>query len=554
VVVVTGTGANINGTLSASGNITGAGLISASGNIIGANLSTSGTAQGGYIYSTGNMSATGNITGANLITGGLITASGNITGANLITGGTAQGGYIYSTGNISATGNITGANLIIGGLITAIGNITGANLITGGLITAIGNITGGNLNSVGVISAGGNITGANLVTSGRVQGGYIYSTGNMSATGSLSVTGTATTGSLIITRENTGFEGGQLQLNKALDNNPAWYMDVYGNTGSPTLRFFNGDGQVRAQLDWNGQLLVNSLTATTGQITPTAGAGGAGIIFPPNPGGGSGDFAAIQYYPYSGEQTVLALTVRNDNNDLIRLDASGGTAIENYLTVYGGENVTGQLTAGSMISGSLISAGGTITGGYIHSLGDVRADGTVYGGAGVSTAGSVIGGYVQSHGNVQGAGVYSTGDIRAESSVIANYGSIIVDRGSVYAKGRLISYWPKRETITGAFTPPSLSWGGVDVGGWGAGPVPIQGCYVYPPAGFTTFDLESGIVSNYITAFAGIVDKNDTFIASYAVVYPGQDPAFPNGVIQVVGGDTEMRAQPVFNCLFFWRI
>jgi hypothetical protein len=550
VVVVTGTGANISGTLSASGNITGAGLISAGGNITGANLIT-----GGLITATGNVTganlitgglitAIGNITGANLVTGGLITAIGNITGANLSTSGTAQGGYLYSTGNISATGNIAGANLNIGGLISATGNITGANLITGGLITAIGNITGGNLNSVGVISAVGNITGANLVTSGRVQGGYIYSTGNISATGSLSVTGTATTGPLIITRENTGFEGGQLQLNKALDNNPAWYMDVYGNTGSPYLRFFNGDGQVRAQLDWNGQLLVNSLTATTGQITPTAGAGGAGIIFPPNPGGGSGDFAAIQYYPYSGEQTVLALTVRNDNNDLISLDASGGTAIQNYLTVYGGENVTGQLTAGSMISGGSISAGGAITGGYIYSLGDVRADGTVYGGAGVSTAGSVIGGYVGSTGTVQGAYVYSNGDVAAQSSLVAN-------NGSVYAKGRHVSYYPQWGSIGGQFTPPTSPFGGIyqPPGGWrqGGAAFGIVGAYVYPPPGFSIANFAAGIVSNQQTGFSGTVDGNDTFVASFSVDY-GQ------GRIELVFGDTESRGNPFALYMFWWYV
>jgi len=131
VVVVTGTGANINGTLSASGNITSDNL-----NVVGL------------------ISASGNISGANLNSGGAISATGNVTGNNLSTSGTAQGGYIYSTGNISATGNITGANLVTGGVLSATGNITGANLVTGGVLSATGNITGANIITMGSVGIG----------------------------------------------------------------------------------------------------------------------------------------------------------------------------------------------------------------------------------------------------------------------------------------------------------------------------------------------------------------------------------------------------------------
>jgi hypothetical protein len=531
VVVVTGTGANINGTISAAGNITGAnlitdGVLSATGianNYIASKLGIGTTSpavalhvkqNGGSINVEGTdqsyiqfyprgaanryawlgfgSAGTNNFTIRNDDIGRLILESGN---SNV---------QVYANGNVTTT--VAGVGNVV--VVTS----TGANIA--GTLSTSGNIIGANLSTAGLISAGGNITGANLITSGTVQGGFIYSTNNIQAAGSLGVTGTASVGSLTVNRENTGFEGGQLQLNKALDNNPAWYMDVYGNTGSPNLRFFNGDFQVRAQLDWNGQLSVNSLTATSGAITPTAGNGGAGIIFPPNPGGGTGDLAAIQYYAYSGENTVLALTVRNDANDLIQLDASGGTAILNYLTVYGGESVTGQLTAGSMVSTGTIS-----------------------------TSGAIIGGYIQSTGTLQAAYVYSTGDILAASN-------LITDSGSVYAKGRHVSYFPQFGSVAGQFTPPTSPFGGINQpsGGWlVTGGYGIVGAYIYPPAGFSISNFAAGIVSNQQTQFRGTVDSNDTFVASFSVNYG-------EGRIELVFGDTETRSNPQANYMFWWYV
>jgi hypothetical protein len=276
VVVVTGTGANINGTLSA-------GLISASGNITGANLSTSGTAQGGYIYSTGNMSATGNITGANLITGGLITAMGNITGANLSTSGTAQGGYIYSTGNMSATGNITGANLVTGGVLSATGNITGANLVTGGVLSATGNITGANLVTGGVLSATGNITGANIITMGSVGIGVsspsakldIMTTSSNTADVGMRVLSNANIGLEVIPAPYTG------AYNPSVTANSATIVGrgaTIGNGSLTLTAWSNVASSIKIGSDGNttltGNATVTGTTTLTGVATaPTAANG-----------------------------------------------------------------------------------------------------------------------------------------------------------------------------------------------------------------------------------------------------------------------------------------
>jgi len=109
ILTVTGTGANITGTLSASGDITGN------------NLTTGG-----------DLSVTGNATVGNLVTGG---SSGNISGANVITANLFTGTLTTnSQPNITSTGTLASLS------VTANSNV--GNLYTGGIVSATGNITG----------------------------------------------------------------------------------------------------------------------------------------------------------------------------------------------------------------------------------------------------------------------------------------------------------------------------------------------------------------------------------------------------------------------------
>ena len=64
--------------------------------------------------------------------------------------------------------------------------------------------------------------------------------GNSSPTNKLHVTGTTLLdGTVTIGRQDASLEGGQLTLNRSLDNTAGWHLDVYGNDTSPRLRFFN---------------------------------------------------------------------------------------------------------------------------------------------------------------------------------------------------------------------------------------------------------------------------------------------------------------------------
>ena len=112
------------------------------------NLTSGGTVQGGYIYSTGSIAAASGVSGA------AVSASGNITA-----GGTVQGGYVYSTGSIAAASGVSGA------AVSASGNITAGGTVQGGSVTSTGNIA----------------------AAGTVQGGSVTSTGNMTVNGTMNV-------------------------------------------------------------------------------------------------------------------------------------------------------------------------------------------------------------------------------------------------------------------------------------------------------------------------------------------------------------------------------
>ena len=178
-------GAFLTGVLTSVANITlgtsNVTVVSSGGNIA---VGVSGNANVAVFSSTGQfvqgtISASGNVTGDNFLAPGLISATGNITGGNIDTVGliTATGdviaGNVLTAGVVSATGNVRGGNINTVGLITATGNITAGNVVTGGLITATGNITSGNL-SVGT----GTITLGNVVNSNGNAVGNIGSSSN----------------------------------------------------------------------------------------------------------------------------------------------------------------------------------------------------------------------------------------------------------------------------------------------------------------------------------------------------------------------------------------
>jgi hypothetical protein len=71
-------------------------------------------------------------------------------------------------------------------------------------------------------------------------------------------------------RVDTSQEGGQFSLARSTDNATAWYLDVYGNTSTPQLRFVDvSNASVRASIDSSGNFTLNSGNIVIG----TAGKG-----------------------------------------------------------------------------------------------------------------------------------------------------------------------------------------------------------------------------------------------------------------------------------------
>jgi hypothetical protein len=168
VLVVTGTGANISGTLDVTGNITAGNLVTSGGNISGVN-----------VISANTFTATGNITAGNVI--GIIAAGSNA----ITTTGNANVGNLGTT-QVLASANITApqfiSNIAIGTapfVVTSTTQVANLNVATAGTVTtnaqpnirSVGNLTGLTVsNATGVV----NFTTTANVTLGNVANLRIF--------------------------------------------------------------------------------------------------------------------------------------------------------------------------------------------------------------------------------------------------------------------------------------------------------------------------------------------------------------------------------------------
>ena len=267
ILVVTGTGAVVNGTLSATGNanvgnigatgvvattIAGSLTTNAQPNITSTgtlvSLSVSGNANVGNIGGTTgvfttvagtlttaaqpnitsvgtltSLSSSGNVTGANIITGGIVSATGNVTGNFFIGNGSQLTGIdatAIQNGNsnvrvlananvtVSSAGNanivvVTGTGANIAGTLSASGNINGANIITGGIVSATGNGVFGNVSAT-------SHTGTTVSVSGNVTGGNLVTGGLITVTGNANVGNLGT--SQLTATGNVAFSGANVSL------------------------------------------------------------------------------------------------------------------------------------------------------------------------------------------------------------------------------------------------------------------------------------------------------------------------------------------------------
>jgi hypothetical protein len=190
---------------------------------------------------------------------------------------------------------------VLTGVIDSVQNSLGAPLAI--------NPTGGNV-GVGTSSPGYklDVTGSIRVTNNN----YLY--GNNSVGTASKLIGRASNDTLYI--GDTGFDNPTVLQT---GNN---YLSFIAN-GSEPMRILSG-----------GNVGIGTITPTAklqvvgGAIMPATGnTSSSGILFPPDPGGGTGDSAWIRNYAVTSENTVLELGTSNDTTDNIALMPSGNVGI-----------------------------------------------------------------------------------------------------------------------------------------------------------------------------------------------------------------------------------
>jgi hypothetical protein len=293
IVGTSGTGnLNANGTISASGNVTGSYFIgngSALTSINGANVTgqVANALIAGTVYtnaqpnitSTGiltSVSVTGDANVGNLNTAGAVSATGNVSAGNVKTdnllyaNGAAWslGGGSYGNSNVATflasfgsntlvtTGNVTTGNLIFGsGVVTGTGTITAGNLAVGsGYLSTTGNANVGNVfvASTGVVSTAGTITAGNLAFgAGFVSGTGLVTAGNLSATANV-IAGNVLTDNLLYANGAAWSLGGGGSYG---NSNVATYLASFGSNNISTTGTIN-----------TGALNATGLLSSTGNL------------------------------------------------------------------------------------------------------------------------------------------------------------------------------------------------------------------------------------------------------------------------------------------------
>ena len=212
ILIVTGTGVNIAGTLNTTGNLTAGnanitGTINVTGN---ANVGNIGAAAGVFTTVTGSLTTaaqpnitsvgtltslavTGNISSGNANLGNLVIANFFSGNGSLLTGITVSAGNTIVNGNsnviVTANGNVTtsvagNANILI---------VTGTGVNVAGTLNVTGNATVGSLLTSG---SGGNVSNVNVISANTFIASGNITAGNANITGTISVTGNANVGNI----------------------------------------------------------------------------------------------------------------------------------------------------------------------------------------------------------------------------------------------------------------------------------------------------------------------------------------------------------------------
>ena len=345
VVIITGTGMNVAGTINATGNITGANLITSGGSggsITGANLVSANYFTGTLTTAAQpNITSFGTLTG--LTSGGTVnfTSASNVSlgavGNTKITGG-SSGQYLQTDGagnlsfaTISST-SISNGNSNVN-IATANGNVT---------VAAVGNtvltVTGTGANITGTANISGNLAAGNVSattytgTTANITGQYISTL----ATGTAPLVVTSTT---VVANLNAN----ALQGSTPASANTASTIALRDASGNLSANFFIGNG--------------SQLTGISSGSSTSISNGNSNVNIPA--ANGNVNISAV------GNANVVVVT-GTGMNVAGTINATGNITGANLITSGGsGGSITG---ANSVSANYFIGGNSNITGQYITTL------------------------------------------------------------------------------------------------------------------------------------------------------------------------------------------
>jgi hypothetical protein len=179
---------------------------------------------------SGSLTVTGNI-----ITSGSITLSGSVASASYA----ATASFVALAQ--SASNAVSAQTASFANAFTVASTLTAQTLVVQTITSSVDFVTGST--RFGSIAANTHIfTGSMYVT-----GAFYVATGSVGiGTVSPSQLFEVVGGEIKAGRVDSSNEGGQVSFGRSTDNATAWYIDAYGNTASPQLRFVNVSNAVVA--------------------------------------------------------------------------------------------------------------------------------------------------------------------------------------------------------------------------------------------------------------------------------------------------------------------